>query len=350
MSPVKPEIESVAVSTRIRLARNFLDYPFPALLMRDKHAEEQASEMVSLIAAELGAMDDFTLYDMSKLSSEDAAYLAERNLISRDLLRHKSISAALIVPDGSMSVMINEEDHIREQCFMRGLDLKRAYERISGIDERISDTIPFAYDKMFGYLTACPTNLGTGMRASVMLFLPAMARRGAMPAVSRTLTSQGLTVRGALGEGSESEGDLYQVSNEITLGRSEEQILSSVDSAVQIVAETELRERECMLAEEGVALKDRVMRAYGILSHCLKIGRQEFMRRMADLKLGVSLGLFAPPKDGRRSRQMAALDGLIVEMRPANINRLNGRQLSEEEGDIFRAKHTAERIRAMKLT
>ena len=349
MEPVKVEFESVAVSSRIRLARNFLDYPFPALLMRDPHAEEQAAEMVSLIAAELRSMDDFKLYDMSSLTDDSAAYLFERNLISRDLLRHKQISAALIVPDHSMSVMINEEDHIREQCFMRGLDLTRAYERISGIDERISDSIPFAYDEMFGYLTACPTNLGTGMRASVMLFLPAIARRGVLPSITRSLTSQGLVVRGAFGEGSEAEGYLFQVSNELTLGRSEEKIIWSVDEAVQKVAEFELRERECMLVEEGDALRDRVMRSYGILRYCVKIDRQEFMRRTADLKLGIALGLFRTPADGRCSRQMAVIDQLIVEMRPAGINCLNGAKLTEEEQDMFRAKRTAECIQRMNL-
>ncbi len=345
----RPAYESVAVSSRIRLARNFKDYPFPALLKRDPHAVEQATEIVGLIAAELSTMDEFTLYDVGSLTDERAAYLVERYLISRDLVRNSAISAALIAPDESISVMINEEDHIREQYFMKGFDLQKAYERISGIDDVISESIPFAYDKTFGYLTACPTNLGTGMRASVMLFLPAVSRRGVLKDIVSLLTRQGLVVRGAYGEGSGADGELFQISNEVTLGRTEADILAEVENSVKIVVEIELRERDRMAAEEGIDLQDRVMRAYGVVTNCRKIDAREYMRRMADVKLGIALGFFRPAADGRNYKQMAAIDDLIVAMRPANINRLNGSPLSAEEQDVFRARYTVERMRELKL-
>ena len=339
--------ESVAVSTRIRLARNFKDYPFPGRLLRDKHAEEQAHEIVRLVVAELAEIEDFSLYEMRSISDERAAFLMERYLISRDLVRNRAISAALVSRDESISVMLNEEDHVREQYFTKGFELKKAYERIAGIDDVISESIPFAFDDTFGYLTACPTNLGTGLRASVMLFLPAISRRGLMRTVMPQLTRLGLTVRGAFGEGSGSEGDLFQVSNEVTLGVSEEDILYVVESSVGYVVELELLERARMKAEEGIALKDRVRRAYGALTNCCILEEREFMRRVADLKLGIALGYFSAGGEGEE--RMRELDDLAMSMRPANINRLNGAPLDARAQDIYRAEYTGNVLRGMQL-
>ena len=343
MTQVRADYESVAVSSRIRFARNFKDYPFPSRLLRDAHAIEQASEITHLVAAELMNLEKFRLYEMDGIGEDEAALLCERNLISKDLLRNRRISAAVVSEDGSISVMINEEDHIREQYFMKGYDLRRAFERLSGIDDIISDSIPFAYDSELGFLTACPTNLGTGMRASVMLFLPALARRGLMRRILPTLTRLGLTVRGVFGEGSGSEGDLFQISNEITLGLSEEEILFGVEQAVSVIVETELLERSRMKAEEGVRLKDEIYRSYGILTCCGLLSEKELYRRVADLKLGVALGFFGENAD------MGALDALSVSMRPASLNALSKQKLSEREAEIFRAEKVGVAVRAMDL-
>ncbi len=341
------DYESVAVSTRIRLARNFQDYPFPGRLIKDTHAQEQASEIIRLIAAELTSMEDFELFEMADIPDETAAFLTERYLISRDLMRHRAISAALISLDENISVMINEEDHVREQYFMKGFDLPRAYERISGIDDIISDSIPFAYDKELGYLTACPSNLGTGLRASVMLFLPALARRGLMKKLISTLTRLGLAVRGVFGEGSGADGDLFQVSNEVTLGLSEEEVLFGVGQAVSVIVEAELLERERMMAEEGMALKDRLRRSLGILLSCSLLGQQELTRRIADLKLGVALGFFGT--EAGEDTRLRTLDALAVDLRPASMDRLAKRKLTEEEGLVFRANYVRKNVGAMHL-
>ncbi len=348
MAAVALDYESVAVTSRIRLARNFKDYPFPARLFRDPHAEEQAGEMIHLLSAELTSLEDFTLYEMDGISPELAAFLQERNLISRDLLRHRGIAAALVSKDECISVMINEEDHIREQYFLEGFDLRRAYERIAGIDEIISDSIPFAYDAEFGYLTACPTNVGTGMRASVMLFLPALSRRGRMKRITSDLKRLGLTVRGASGEGSGTEGELFQVSNEVTLGVSEVELIKGVEQSVRVIVEAELLERGRMKAEEGIALKDRVMRAYGLLSNCCLIGLSEFSQCIADVKLGVALGYFGRDGD-RRDDRMQELDQLLTAMRPASIERMNGGTLDETGQCAFRAEYVTKTIRGMEL-
>ena len=343
---IQQKYESVAVSSRIRLARNFADYPFPARLLRDAHAEEQAQEIIQLVSAKLSRLDAFVLYEMKNLSDERAAFLVERNLVSRELISNRRISAALILRDESMSVMINEEDHIRAQYFIRGFDLGKAFERISGIDDAISESIPFAYDDMFGYLTACPTNLGTGLRASVMCFLPAVSRRGLMRRISPELTRLGLTVRGAFGEGSGAEGEMFQISNELTLGLAESEILVLVEDAVKTVCKIEMRERECMLVENDVRVKDCVMRSYGVLANCCMIEEKEFERRVADVKLGVALGFFESAY-GEEAKRMAEIDELLVESRPANLNRINGAPLSLSEQSVFRANLARKKIQKL---
>ena len=238
---------------------------------------------------------------------------------------------------------------------MQGFDLAKAYERIMGLDDVISESIPFAYDEELGYLTACPTNLGTGLRASVMLFLPALSRRGVLARrLLPALTSKGLTVRGAMGEGSGAEGDLFQVSNERTLGVSEEEILSFVEQAIASVVEMELLERARMKAEGGVTLKDRVSRAHGILTHCCVLDEHEFVRRVADLKLGLALGYFQDDEPEDRAQDwteehMWELDELAVAMRPAGINRLNGALLTKEAQDIYRAEYVGKAVLGMRL-
>jgi len=329
--------DSVVVSTRIRLARNFVDYPFPNRL-KDERA---AFEIVKLIAAELNHTDEFTLYFMNDISTEQAEFLKERHLISQALIDRRHISAALVSKDESISVMINEEDHIREQYFLNGFNLKSAYERIAGIDDIISSSIPFAYDEKLGYLTACPTNLGTGLRASVMLFLPALTRRRLMRDLVPALSQNGLTVRGAYGEGSGTDGELYQVSNEITLGYSEINILKMVESNVKLITEFEIRERQKLYEEDEIGFADRVYRSYGILTNCKRLDEREFMCLMADVKLGVAMGLF--------KGNMQELNDLSVAMRPANINRLNGSPLKEEGIKLYRAEYAGKAIRAMRL-
>lgn len=346
-SGILESYESVAVSTRMRLARNFADYPFPRRLLRDPHAKEQAQEIVQLVSAELNAVESFLFYQMDSISEETAAYLTECNLISRELIRNDKISAALISEDKTISVMLNEEDHLREQYFAGGYNLQKAYERIYAIDEIISRSIPFAYDETLGYLTACPTNLGTGLRASVMLFLPALSRRGLMWRLPSVLTQGGLTVRGSSGEGSGSEGDTYQVSNEMTLGLSEAEILELVKQAVDTLVEMEINERKRMRAEEGIVLRDNLLRSFGILSSCARMDLKELVSRTADAKLAVALGFLQGDKKGEEL--MRDLDDLVVALRPANIGRENGAPLSEEEQDEFRAVRAGEFLHGLNI-
>ena len=215
------------IMSRIRLARNVKGLPFR---IKD---QTLAREVVKRVNRALVRSDTFNLYFVSNLSDIKLEAMKERHLISENLIENADYGAALINQDESISVMVNEEDHIREQCFMRGLMLKEAYQRITKIDDDIAKNLNLAFDQNFGYLTACPTNVGTGMRASVMMFLPALTESGKISMLEDEVSKLGLTIRGVYGEGTRAEGYNYQISNEVTLGVSEEDIIGALKGEEQ---------------------------------------------------------------------------------------------------------------------
>lgn len=318
-------IQTLVTSTRIRLARNLASYPFP-----DKLDEALASQIVHLVGTELWKFDDFEKNDMGKLSKAEATLLQEQHLISPALQKRKGIAAAFISPDKSISVMVNEEDHLREQYLYKGFDLYKAYERISGIDEGLGGVLDFAYDKKLGYLTACPSNLGTGMRASVMMFLPGLARSGELKSFLPTLKAGGLTVRGVFGEGTAAEGYSYQVSNERTLGVSEREVLDQMIRMTMTLGDLELRAREKMLQDEKYPLMDDCLRAYGLLTNCAYLTGKELTDGMVKIKLGMALGFF-------KARNVQDFNDFLADMRPASFRIENGLQ-NASESDCNRAR------------
>ncbi len=326
--------ERVVASTRIRLARNFAEYPFPNRLSDTAVARE----IVRLIGGALQHSDTFRLYYMNEILTDTAEYLKERHLISQALINNRNIGAAYITPDESISIMVNEEDHVRAQYFLNEFNLKRAYEMMAGIEENISATIPFAYDERLGYLTACPSNLGTGLRASVMLFLPALTRTDKMKDVLPLLNKLGLTVRGAFGEGSVAEGEMYQISNEVTLGYSEAELLELVQNAVEKVADLELSEREKMRRSDWLGLLDRVRRAYGVITHCIRLDAREFRSLMGELKFGVAMGALEGSMD--------SLDHIFSTLQPAGIKMISDREMGEWEEKEFRAEYAQRLLRS----
>ena len=228
----------VAVSSRVRLARNLVNYPFGP-----QHAGN--GEIVDLVTRTVKPLGDFDLVRISSLTPEQAGYLKEKYIVSPLLASNKGTGAVVIGYNETVSIMINEEDHLRLQCVLSGLCPEEAYDNLRYLDGKLSERMSFAFDDGFGFITACMTNLGTGMRASVMLFLPALTASGQISALIAEMKSLGLTVRGAYGEGSEAEGCFYQVSNEVTLGYSEAEILKMVSFAARKLCELELiRRRE----------------------------------------------------------------------------------------------------------
>lgn len=323
-------IADTVISTRVRLARNLEGYPFPSHLKDGK----KAKEIIRLVSSALSRLDEFKLYYMDKIDEEQALSMKENHLISQNLIDNKEYSAALIDADGNISVMINEEDHLREQCIVKGLDLSFAYSAMAGIDASISNNMKFAFDEQFGYLTACPTNLGTGLRASVMLFLPALTISGLMNKVIRSISRLGLTVRGMFGEGSRAEGYTYQVSNEVTLGVTEEDILSQVEEVVKKVCALEYAERSALKAgPSALEIADDCLRSYGILTNCAKLTTEELIKYTANVKLGACLGFL-------QLDDISLIDDWVVKMRPSNINSAAQRMLSPLDRDIYRAQKT----------
>ncbi len=303
----EPKIQSVITSTRIRLARNLASYPFP-----QKLTPKLAGEVVYLVEKALEKLDVFQKNPIGTLSDEEAVLLQEQHLISPAFLKRKQIGSAFISKDRSISIMVNEEDHLREQYIYKGFNLYKAYEQISGIDEGLASSLAFAYDDKYGYLTACPSNLGTGMRASVMMFLPGLVWSKELSTIIPKLKTLGLTVRGVFGEGSVAEGYSYQVSNERTLGVSEKQVLDSVNKRVLELCELELHARERMLEQQETELRDKCLRAYGTLCNCTMLPLDELTAGMVKIKLGIALGFF-------KVRDMRDFNDFLADMRPASF-------------------------------
>ncbi len=311
MSDSAEFIQTIVISTRIRLARNFAAYPFPK-----KMDEGQAKEIILLVRERLSDLDDFTEYDIPTLSGEERKTLQERYLISAELVK-SNFGAAFVSADGSISVMVNEEDHLRQQYICKHFDLWGAYERIAALDEGLSEKYDFAFDEKLGFLTACPSNLGTGMRASVMLFLPGLATLGRLKDLLPAIKGAGMTVRGAFGEGTSAEGFVYQVSNERTLGWSETEILNALSVVIMNLCDEELKAREKMLKSDGAELKDKCLRSFGVLTNCAILSEEEFLSKMTDVRLGMALG-FIEPLDRK------GFEDFLNDMRPAAFRISNG--------------------------
>lgn len=322
-------IRLTVVSTRIRFARNFAGFPFPSK-MKPSHT----AEVLHLVSESLKEIDpnEYTRYDIAQLRSSEKALLQEQHLVSPALLKKGENRAAFISSDRAVSIMVNEEDHLREQYICKGFDLYKAYERLSALDDGLASVLDFAYDKTLGYLTACPSNLGTGMRASVMMFLPGLTWKGEIKRLIPILHNRGMTLRGAFGEGSEAEGYLYQVSNERTLGWSEKDILEEVTEVTMSLCDQELLAREEMLQTSETELRDRCLRAYGTLTNCALLDMTEFLSKIVDVRLGLELGFFKA-KDRQR------FDEFLDDMQPAAFclnNNLEGE--TERYYDEMRAE------------
>ena len=307
MEKTNEYIKTTVISTRLRLARNLQFYPFPSRL-----SDAQAEEIIFLVRDAMQALDgDFFEYNLSAIDKQQALLLQEQHLISPALVA-KRVGAAFVSPDRCVSVMVNEEDHLREQYILSGFEFYKAYERVCSLDEVLGSRLNFAYDKKLGFLTACPSNVGTGMRASVMLFLPALERSDALREIVPRLKAGGLTVRGMFGEGTASEGSVYQVSNERTLGLSERELLADMVRITNTICDLEQAERKKLLKKEGFALRDECLRAYGILTNCGYLPYKEMMDLLTKVRLGMALGFF-------EATNFEALNSFIDDLRPASF-------------------------------
>ncbi|MBO4594545.1 MAG: ATP--guanido phosphotransferase [Clostridia bacterium] len=336
MAGLSPDLTSgIIIRSRVRLARNLKGYPFRI----DDVAV--ARDIVKKVNRALVKADTFNLYFVANLSDIKLSAMQERYLISRNLIENRECGAALVNSDESVSVMIHEEDVLRDQCFMKGLRLSEAYRRISAIDDELAKNLDIAYSERFGYLTACTTNVGTGLRASVMLFLPALTLAGKMKILSGEIAKLGLTVRGAYGEGSRAEGYAYQISNEVTLGVSEYEIIKSVEDAVERICELERNETQKLFGKNELKTMDRARKSFGILTNAVLLPYDEFLEHISEVKLGALLGVIDISEVGE-------LDDLIISVRPANLCEQYGKKLSATDRDLFRAEIVGKKLQKLK--
>ena len=319
----------IVISTRIRIARNLADYPFPVRL--DNKSKIEVNEK---IRDALDGKENLTYTELKTLTRSQIVSLAERHLISPEFASNSDARALLMSDNEDISIMLCEEDHIRIQVMKSGLALKEAYELADKIDTEINQSLKYEFDEKLGYLTQCPTNLGTGMRASVMLHLPALTAKGQIGSLASTVSKLGLTIRGAYGEGMSAMGDLYQLSNQVSLGISEKSAIDNLKTITLQLAAQERAARE--EASKSIETEDAVFRAYGILKSARILSTKEFMSLISKVRLGAVLGMI--------KTDLKTINELMVSMQPATINAFVGKTLSLEERDVERAKIVRERL------
>lgn len=325
----------VVCSTRVRLARNLRRQPFPARASLEQKAQVAQLAKSALLDGNSVLSREFRFLPMEDLSPEEALSLAERRLVSPEFVSDRQGKAVLASEDESLSIMLNEEDHLRIQVLREGLALEEAAETADRVDTLLGESLDFAFDPEFGYLTQCPTNLGTGMRASVALHLPALTEAGSMARIAANLSKLGLTLRGAFGEGSKAVGEVYQLSNQITLGLSESQAIENLSSIAGQLMEEERRLRQEM--KENPAWQDKAARAAGTLKTARLLSGSEAMELLSLARAGVSVGLLAGVELGEFNR-------LNMRVQPATLMVEAGRRLEEGERDQLRAKLVREAL------
>jgi protein arginine kinase len=326
----------IVISSRIRLARNLAAFPFT-----NRASPHQKADLESLLRERVVKLDRIprlSYFSVASLSTLDRQFLVERQLISREIAAAEGPRGVAFDERESVSVMINEEDQLRLQIMRSGLSLDEAWQEIDKLDDTLEQRVTYAFSEDFGYLTACPTNVGTGMRASVMLHLPALGWTKQIEKVFRALQKINLAVRGLYGEGSRASGDFYQISNQVTLGKNEPQILSEIREVIPEIVNYERHARNTLLRENRQALQDKVSRAYGTLCSATMMTSEETMDLLSSVRLGINLGLLD-------DLTMATVNELFIQTQPAHLQKLTGNMLDGEERNAARARYLRTRLR-----
>ncbi|GAB2568386.1 protein arginine kinase [Gracilibacillus alcaliphilus] len=327
----------IVMSSRIRLARNFSAYPFP-LIAGDEQMEHILHIMLNIFDQRSFAdYKKLEFVKMSDLKAIEKQVLVEKHLISPHLADKSDYGAVLISENEQVSIMINEEDHIRAQLYFPGFQLGGALEQAFQLDDWLEEKVDYAFDEDRGYLTCCPTNVGTGLRASVMMHLPALAITRKINRLIPAINQLGLAVRGIYGEGSEALGNIFQISNQITLGRSEEDIIEDLKGVVEQLIEHERQARRVLVEQSPLELENRLFRSLGVLQHSRIIESKETAKCLSDVRLAIDLGFI-------NNISKSILNELVVLTQPAFLQQYAKRRLSPNERDVFRASVIRERL------
>ncbi len=332
-------MSEVVISSRVRLARNVKGYPFLTCASRAQRRELENRIRDTILDAELAPQ---TLYvDLEQASDVDRELLVERHLISKHQAAAEGARGVAIGQDENLSIMVNEEDHLRLQVLRSGLQLDEAWEQINHVDDVLEEELEFAYHNRFGYLTACPTNIGTGIRVSVMLHLPALKLTGEIEKVFRAAKDMKLAVRGLYGEGTEATGDFYQISNQTTLGKDESEILDDFKHhVIPRIIDFEHHARRTLRGERAVALDDKVFRALGVLKSARLLSSDETLFLLSHLRMGVHLGRV-------KDVEIKTLNELVLMTQPAHLQKLMGKKLDGDERKAARAEFIRHKLGAI---
>lgn len=330
----QPEI---AISSRVRLARNIEDLPFPTRMDPGQGSMVIKKVWDSIASSSEAAAGKFIFMNIGQLDPVDRQILVEKHLISPELGENRRESAVIISKDEKISIMINEEDHLRIQCIFPGMQLENAWQLCNRLDLLLEDKMDFAYDKNLGYLTCCPTNIGTGIRASVMLHLPALSMTGYIKSVLEACGKLGIAVRGIYGENSEASGNMFQISNQVSLGQNEEEIIHSVNHIAGQIIEQEKMLRTELYNQDPFRFEDKIYRSLGLLSNARIISSEESQKLLSDVRLGVDMGTI-------KGISIDTLNEIMLIIQPGFIQRLTGKNLGANERDIRRAELIRSRL------
>ncbi len=332
--------ESIVISSRVRLARNLQGYPFPG--WAKKADRLRVIEAILPVVQGTKEMENGFSQTMDVISAMDKQVLVERHLISREHAAKNTGSAIVINRDSTLAVMVNEEDHMRMQAIMSGFKLQEVYRHIDDLDTKLSVQLPYAFSAKLGYLTACPTNVGTGMRGSAMLHLPALVLVDHINKIIQAVNKLGLAVRGLYGEGTEALGNLFQISNQTTLGEKEADVLDRLIKVITEIVKHEQNARLTLLEKNPRMVYDHIGRAYGILANAQTITSKETMNLLSMLGLGIDLGLFDGLSHG-------TVDQLFMDTQPAHLQRNHHQQkLTAEDRDGLRADYVRTKLTSVR--
>lgn len=329
------EMGDIVISTRIRLARNLKKYPFPCKLsIKDK---KEINKIVTdvLLNGNSALSNRFKIIDLDKLNEINAVSLVERHLVSPNFISNKKSGRLLLLDDETVSIMLNEEDHIRIQVMKEGFDLSGSYDLADKIDSLLGENLSYAFNNKLGYLTQCPTNLGTGLRASVMLHLPALQKNGYINRISSDLSKLGLTLRGSYGEGTQAVGAIYQMSNQVTLGLSEKDAINNLKNVTLQLIEQEKAARN--MISKDITILDNIGRSLGILLNSRILSNEEFMNLISNVRLGISIGEI-------NNINYDVINSLIINVQPATLMKNEGKEMTPAQRDEIRAKIVKETL------
>ncbi len=330
----------IVLSTRVRLARNLQGFPFALRAAADDR--RRILERARAALADSDVLPSPTVWEMDALEPVERTVLLERHLVSRELIgppdgRPPTGAALAIAEDRPLGLMVNEEDHLRLQTLLGGFQLERAWREVDQLDEEIGQRVPLAFHHEFGFLTSCPTNVGTGARASVLIHLPGLVLTKEIRKVLQGIGQVGLTFRGLYGEGSEVVGNFFQVSNQTTLGKTESDLIEHLENVVRRVIEYERQARAVLLREAPAVLEDKVWRAYGILRHARSLSFDEMMNLLSGVRLGLTLKLLRTPR-------VETLNRIMIYGQTAHLERAARRRLDDTDADVYRASLVREAL------